>query len=696
MFLSLRPNKTIGAKIAYHVKLPYIEGTIDFSKTKMVNHGGIYNLIYGISKNDITTYFHMKKNVIFYHRKLYGTPRFFRFKPYLSDYELIEFNNLSHSINSSENLLIKTDEGQWYIISDGVDYGNQKNCLALIDVKTGENLFIASEDNNVLLKYLYPIADAIFPILQVTNHEIILHLFDLSNKKYDFISWSVPEHIMPLLLSSLRREFDIDMFKDIKIDMNNLLLMECKVSHIRYNEDIGHKMTKLNDIKEIELRLDFTLLGTKYKYKIRKLGIKMSLKDNIIHFYMCIEYARFQFFKSKKAPKDSADGVLRDDRTSSLCLASREYIINTKLVNTYTSSVIYKDHCLYIVHNNEGVRIPGKHDFSNTFEAYAAIYTCAQYLIIVTAGGYRNVKLIVLHSESRSIGIWEIDDFTWYDTAGIAIYNYYHNAVKNRLIFLSNNLECLFFIEVEKMEEVLKAENTSECTDEFYRDIKELGSIFNLKKLIVNAINKFHKLFENLITSKNKSKKAKNRSYEDDVNLLWYHIDDKLGKIYIMARYKLYGTEYMGLFVSSLEKQLDFKLIGLTFDKSIYVLAYAVNTLARVNKGINSLFKWHLYRLRKNIVKNLDVYYDDNNTFMDLSYNRGSKKIVSQGINYNMKIDWSWNMGNIIVIMYDCPDFAKRTLVKTSDIHKRFYCNRAYSFILADLNLVRGMPVVRV
>jgi len=696
VFLSLLPNKTIGAQIAYHVKLPYIEGTIDLSKTKMVNHGGIYNLIYGISKNDVTTYFQIKNNVIFCHRKLSGTPQFFRFKPYMSGYELIEFDNLNHSINGSESLLIKTDEGKWYIISDGVDYEYQKNCLALIDGTTGENLFIASQDDSVLLKYLYPIADAIFPILQVTNHEILLHMFDLSNKKYNVISWSISEYIVPLLLSSLRREFDTNMFKDIKSDMNNLLLMECKVSHIRYNEDIGYKTTKLNDIKEINFQLDFTLLGTKYKYKIRNLGIKMSLKDKIIHFYMCIEYARFEFFKSKKATRNSADGTLSDVRTHSLCISPREYIISTKLVGTYTSSVIYKDDCFYIVHNNEGVRIPGKRDFSNTFEAYAAIYAHGQYLIIVTAGGYRNVKLIVLHWESRSIGIWEMDDFTWHDTAGIAVYNYYHNAIKNRLIFLSNNLECLFFIEVEKMEKALKVENTSECTDEFYRDIKELGSIFNLKKLIVNAINKFHKLFENLSTSKNKSKKVKNRLYEDDVNLLWYHVDDKLGKIYIMARYELYGTEYIGLFVSSLEKQIEFKLIGLTFDKSIYVLAYAVNTLARVSKGINSLFKWHLYRLRKNIVKNLDVYYDDNNTFMDVSYNRRSKKIVSQGINYNMKIDWSWNMGNIIVIMYDCPDFAKRTLVKTSDIHKRFYCNRAYSFILADLNLVRGMPIVRV
>ena len=163
-----------------------------------------------------------------------------------------------------------------------------------------------------------------------------------------------------------------------------------------------------------------------------------------------------------------------------------------------------------------------------------------------------------------------------------------------------------------------------------------------------------------------------------------------------MARYELYGTECICLFVSSLEKQIKFKLIQLTVDKSIYVLAYAVNTLARVSKGINSLFKWNPYRLRKNIVKNLDIYYDDNNTFIDVSYNRRSQKIVSQGINYNIKIDWSWNIGNMIVIMYDCPDFAKRTFVKTSDIHKRFYCNRAYSFILADLNLVRGMPVVRV
>ena len=303
MFLSLLPNKTIGTQIAYHVKLPYIEGTIDLSKTKMVNHGGIYNLIYGISKNDVTTYFQIKNNVIFCHRKLSGTPQFFRFKPYMSGYELIEFDNLNHSINGSESLLIKTDEGKWYIISDGVDYEYQKNCLALIDGTTGENLFIASQDDSVLLKYLYPIADAIFPILQVTNHEILLHMFDLSNKKYNVISWSISEYIVPLLLSSLRREFDTNMFKDIKSDINNLLLMECKVSHIRYNEDIGYKTTKLNDIKEINFQLDFTLLGTKYKYKIRNLGIKMSLKDKIIHFYMCIEYARFEFLSLKKPPE---------------------------------------------------------------------------------------------------------------------------------------------------------------------------------------------------------------------------------------------------------------------------------------------------------------------------------------------------------------------------------------------------------
>ena len=183
MFLVLSSNKPISTKVAHHVKVPYVKDKIDFSSTKMVNHGGIYNLIYGISKNDITTYFHIKNNVIFCYRKLSGAPQFFRFKPYMSSYELIEFDNINHSINGSESLLIKTDEGKWYIISDGVEYEDQKNCLALIDGTTGENLFIASQDDNVLLKYLYPIADAIFPILQVTNHEILLHLFDLANKK---------------------------------------------------------------------------------------------------------------------------------------------------------------------------------------------------------------------------------------------------------------------------------------------------------------------------------------------------------------------------------------------------------------------------------------------------------------------------------------------------------------------------------
>jgi hypothetical protein len=696
VFLSLLPNNTISIKIAYHVKLPYIEGTIDFSKTKMVNHGGIYNLIYGISKNDFTTYFQIKNNVIFCHRKLPGAPQFFRFKPYMSGYELIEFYNLNHSINGSESLLIRTDEGKWYIISDGVDYEAQKNCLALIDGTTGKNLFIASQDDNVLLKYLYPIADAIFPILQVTNNVIFLHLFDLSNGEHGSVSWSISEDVIPLLLSSLRRKFDINMFKDIKSDMNSLLLKECKILYIGYNNDIGCKMNQLNDIKCISIKLDFTLLGTKYKYKISNLGIKMSLKDNIIRFYMCIEYARFQFFKSKKAPKDSADGVLRDDRTSSLCLASREYIINTKLVNTYISSVIYKDNCLYIVHNNEGVRIPEKRDFVNGYAAYAVIYTYGQYLIIVTAGGYRDVKLIVLHSGSRSIGIWTIEDWIWGAISYMAVYNCHYDVLSNRLIFLSNNLECLFFIEVEKMKKALKVESNSECADELYRDIKELGSVFNLKKLILNSINEFHKPFEKMRNSRNKSKKVKNKSYEIEVDLLGYFIDEKLNKIYIIGQYELYEKVYIGLFVSPLEKQMKFKLVGLTTDRSIYVLKYTVNILTNASKGIDSLFKYNFYRLRKTIVKSLDICYDNNNTFVDFNYNRKSKKIVSQSIDYNIKIDFSWNIGNIIFIMYDCPDFAKRTLVKTSDIHKRFYCNRAYSFILADLNLVRSMLVVRV
>jgi len=66
-----------------------------------------------------------------------------------------------------------------------------------------------------------------------------------------------------------------------------------------------------------------------------------------------------------------------------------------------------------------------------------------------------------------------------------------------------------------------------------------------------------------------------------------------------MARYELYGTECIGLFVSSLEKQIKFKLIQLTVDKSIYDLAYAVNTLARVSK--RNRLKSALWKTRKEL-----------------------------------------------------------------------------------------------
>ena len=50
MFSVLSGNKPISTKVANHVKVPYVKDKIDFFITKMVNYGGIYNLIYGIEK----------------------------------------------------------------------------------------------------------------------------------------------------------------------------------------------------------------------------------------------------------------------------------------------------------------------------------------------------------------------------------------------------------------------------------------------------------------------------------------------------------------------------------------------------------------------------------------------------------------------------------------------------------------------
>ena len=137
---------------------------MDFSSSKLVPYGGIYNLIYGLDKQDATTYFYIKNNTIHYHRKLFGEPQFFWLDYRSNEHKLIEFKTLKYSIEGLENLLIKTDKGKWYVISDRVELERKKKYLALIDATTGRELFMANQKDNILLKFFYPLADSIFPI----------------------------------------------------------------------------------------------------------------------------------------------------------------------------------------------------------------------------------------------------------------------------------------------------------------------------------------------------------------------------------------------------------------------------------------------------------------------------------------------------------------------------------------------------
>jgi hypothetical protein len=108
-------------------------------------------------------------------------------------------------------------------------------------------------------------------------------------------------------------------------------------------------------------------------------------------------------------------------------------------------------------------------------------------------------------------------------------------------------------------------------------------------------------------------------------------------------------------------------------------------------KKIKSLFKWGFYRFGDNIVKDLDMCYDNSNSFVSVSYNRKSSRIVRKNSNYDLDVDWSFNIGNIMTILYECTDFSDINEVLEENLG--FYCKNAYGFILADLNLVRAMPI---
>ena len=399
----------------------------------------------------------MKNIVIYYHRKLSNTCQFFWFKTNLSDYDIIDFSNVRYSIKGSENLLIKTGKGKWYIISDGVECHNKKNCLALIDATTGRDLFLDSKDNNVLLKFLYPLADAIFPILQVTNREIFVHLFDLSNNEIRVASWDIPGSIRNLILLLSNRTFYRGLVLDIENDTINLSLQKCKLDGTYYDWR-DNKIT--NGIGHILVALDLTLLGSEYKYVIENLHIVISLEDSDLGYFslnlnLDVEAAAIYFFESKRAKRKFAYYKFSDyfKDSSAINFLSQKYSINKTLSRDriYINNVIYKDECRYIVWNNVGIRIFEKGDFIGeriikigdsrvNIHGYASMYTYGKYVIIITDVGYGKVKLIALYPKNKSIGIWKIKDDSWDCTSYRGVYNCHYDASYNRLIFLSQDL----------------------------------------------------------------------------------------------------------------------------------------------------------------------------------------------------------------------------------------------------------------
>jgi hypothetical protein len=704
VFLVLSSNNPISIKAAHHVKVPYVKDKLDFTSTKMVNHGWIYNLIYGIEKEHFITYFQMKNNVIYYHRKLSNASQFFWFKTNLSNYELIDFSNLRYSIKTSENLLIKTGKGKWYIISNDVECDNRKNCLALIDATVGRHLFLDSKDNNLLLKFFYPLAEAVFPILQVTRREIFVHLFDLSNNEIRVASWDISGSIRNLILLLSNKAFFRSVAKDIENDTIDLSLRECKLK-TDYYDLVNGKIT--NGIGRILVELDLILLGSEYKYVIENLHIVMSIEDSGYGYFslklnLDVEAAAIYFFESKRSKRRFAyfkfSEYFKD--SSTINFLSQEYSINKTLSRDriYINNVIYKDECRYIVWNNAGIRIFDKSDFIGeriikagdsriNVHGCASMYTHGKYVIIVTDVGYGDVKLIVLYPENKSIGIWKIEDENWDCTDNKGIYNYHYDASHNRLIFLSQDLQCLFFVEIEKMEKVLKSTDETGCKSKSYRNIRELGKAFNLKKLIAKTINEYHKPHRD-------SGKTENQSNKQRIRFLGYYIDKYMNKLYIAAKYSLYGLEYVGLFMSHIGKQMGFHLLSSVLNESTYDLYYNKWKLQTAKvRGIASFLNWTLYDFPKRTVGSLGLYYNKNNRFIDINYNRQSNKLLGQDNNYDLRSVLSYNIWNLIIIMSECKNLDKETLLNLSDLELRFYCNKAYGFVLGNLNLVRGMPI---
>jgi hypothetical protein len=633
VFLRIENQKRINTKIALYLKFPYAcKSNGAFKQNISVRISGIYDTMLPFKEAECEgliykTYSKTKNNTIYYYNHIFSnsaisinypdTHYLFWFMIDIAKdiYRPIDFSKINYITGKDKSLLFML-KNKFYVISSRIHKKNLVNLrhphdyVAIIEVNSKKELYLEDRKNNLYLDFLYPIANRIVPVLQVNKSGMHVHFVDLINGQINTVSWTL-DKIWQIIIDIVgkdenfkhyRKKVSRDTFKEIDS-------VKSKQEWYLYNSNEEN----VKYVESIKKHFEITIKARKIEFQLTGLRLDIVFDQNSLKCYLNLNIAVLKI--------NNSVGVFYRDYYEEDMILLKEIPISSEIPDIHLSNIVYKDKCYAVFYRPEiGIAINRNEldvvrHYTPVFTKFAT-YRYENYLFIFRIPYDRYKVCLAIIDLKQNI----IYPFVSKDVLEYILRNIYNNNLEyipyyfkksDELIFLATNSSYIFTIKLRELANRLQSIKTDKCDKEYYEYAEDFIEILVLERLISDAIYK----------------ECKIQIENSAVDVLSYHIDKNLDKLYITAQYNIEDILYLGLFeFMAFEKGIFLKLIS--YSPLRYLLYHR-------NKGHINLANLKVQAIYDNrtINRSLEMACNTKTMFIDIRSNRISTRILSKDVN---------------------------------------------------------------
>jgi len=678
MFMRFNVSNTLIITVAPHLKIPYVDNMPNAFRQKDTSYTHIQNTMYRIASKDYVSYFYVKNSVISYYRQLNKYEGTYLPNNTRNTYKFIEFEKDNQDSQKTSILLAKSIESKWYVIAINVKNVGKKYDIIVTNDEASDNTSIEHIKWDLdILKYqkdfdiisYYPFYNDILVILRHTKQQIILQFLNILENSFNIVLWNLDD-ISKLVFDIInnvdqneKEKYEIS--DDIMEGIDDILVVR---KEYLYGTCLDNRLY----VRSIRFECKIKLKGGKHNYELGQLYIYITMKEDDIKCYWDFNYAYTHVFDPKSSQKFSPKPIytiLCKQYLKDPILFTEKYKIN---IDKKCNDTLRNNDCYYIKHGQhkkEIIKIGSWLGYCGIgcIDDYSLYHYKNYYIIICQSHVF---KLAIVDRKSDFIGIMITREFFPITMQIIDDFECYYSSLKNKLVFLSNDLVHLFFIDAKKIDDIFNRKYKEGCKYG-YDEKLDLIHYFSVPEKLSLAIN--------------------NTLEEDDedtiTGLVAAYIDRKSDKLYILAKYKIEDTEHYGLFMWDMaDNGLNFRLVYRTLANIPYNSAQ--NNKIKYVFDVGKLILWEseAYGFRKTKLMNLDIVYIGSHRFVSMRYNRISRYVpVPSVFQFETLQCYAKSVKNVeenvIVVYYDCS--RSYTNSTTSAYHY---------FVLSSMSLVKKIP----